>query len=136
MGADLAYIARQSRPAPFSLKHVFLGPWLTEDGMLAAAEEHSMSYSRPDDLPRAAARLLSGGAIITRMSGPMEYGLRAPHNRGLLYQAQGVDLQAKLNTSFNMHGVPMVATADDACRSFVRAGLDYLILGPFLATRA
>ena len=228
MGAALAYIARQNRPAPFSLKHVFLGPELTEGDMVAALEGHSLPYTRPDDLPREAARLLSGGAIIARVSGPMEYGLRALGNRSLLYQTQDVDLQAKLNaklrrasympfapmtmaehaaqcyvdadrgldparfmtisfhatewmkehspgvvhvdgtvrpqillpqdnpgmhrileeyhritgnpsllnTSFNMHGEPIVATADDACRSFVRAGLDYLILGPFLATQA
>jgi carbamoyltransferase len=38
-----------------------------------------------------------------------------------------------LNTSFNMHEEPIVRTPEDAVRSFLAAGLDYLALGPFLA---
>jgi len=38
-----------------------------------------------------------------------------------------------LNTSFNMHEEPIVASAEDGCRAFIKADLDYLILGPFLA---
>ena len=97
MGAALAYIARQNRPDPFHLEHVFLGPELTEADMLAALKEHGVSFTRPDNLPREAAQLLASGAIIARVSGPMEYGLRALGNRSLLYQTQDVDLQAKLN---------------------------------------
>jgi carbamoyltransferase len=37
-----------------------------------------------------------------------------------------------INTSFNMHEEPIVATADDAIRTFVQGGLDYLALGDFL----
>jgi len=45
-------------------------------------------------------------------------------------------LPCLVNTSFNLHEEPIVATARDACRAFVVAELDYLILGPFLARRA
>jgi carbamoyltransferase len=37
-----------------------------------------------------------------------------------------------INTSFNMHEEPIVRTADEAIRAFQEAGLDALILGPFL----
>ena len=37
-----------------------------------------------------------------------------------------------INTSFNMHEEPIVATADDAVRTFVQGGLDYLALDQFL----
>ena len=37
-----------------------------------------------------------------------------------------------MNTSFNMHSEPIVTTAHDACQAFVKADLDYLVLGPFL----
>ncbi len=37
-----------------------------------------------------------------------------------------------INTSFNMHEEPIVRSPRDAVRAFVAAGLDYLILGPFL----
>jgi carbamoyltransferase len=34
-----------------------------------------------------------------------------------------------INTSFNMHEEPIVASADDAVRAFLDGGLDYLLLG-------
>jgi carbamoyltransferase len=37
-----------------------------------------------------------------------------------------------VNTSFNMHEEPIVCTAEDALRAFVRGHLDYLAIGPFL----
>ena len=228
LGAALAYIARQNRPAPFRLEHVFLGPEPTEAEMAAALQRHGLPHTRPDNLAAAAATVLAGGAMVARVSGPMEYGPRALGNRSLLYRTDDPDLQARLNgklkraaympfapmtmaehahrcykdagqamdparfmtiafhatewmkhkspgvvhvdgtvrpqilgrddnpamhailaafhdltgnpsllnTSFNMHGEPIVTTADDACDAFVRAGLDYLILGPFLVEQA
>ena len=41
-----------------------------------------------------------------------------------------------LNTSFNMHEEPIVCTPTDATDSFVRAGLDWLEIGPFLARQS
>ena len=41
-----------------------------------------------------------------------------------------------INTSFNMHGEPIVCTADDALRAFVRSRLPWLILGPYLVQGA
>jgi len=37
-----------------------------------------------------------------------------------------------LNTSFNLRGEPIVSSAEDAYRTFLASGLDYLVLGPFL----
>ncbi|MCI0406305.1 MAG: hypothetical protein L0209_09620, partial [candidate division Zixibacteria bacterium] len=37
-----------------------------------------------------------------------------------------------LNTSFNLRGEPIVSTPEDAYRTFLASGLDYLVLGPFL----
>lgn len=37
-----------------------------------------------------------------------------------------------INTSFNMHEEPIVRTADEAMGTFQTAGLDALVLGPFL----
>ena len=41
-----------------------------------------------------------------------------------------------LNTSFNMHEEPIVCTPGDAVNAFLRAGLDWLAIGPFLARQA
>jgi len=40
-----------------------------------------------------------------------------------------------VNTSFNMHEEPIVATADDAIRTFLQGGLDYLALDRYLIRR-
>jgi len=40
-----------------------------------------------------------------------------------------------INTSFNMHGEPIVCTPADAVRSFVSSQIDYLSMGPFLIER-
>jgi carbamoyltransferase len=50
---------------------------------------------------------------------------------GLVHEATGVP--SVINTSFNMHGEPIVATPEDAVRSFLAGRLDVLALGPFVA---
>ncbi len=37
-----------------------------------------------------------------------------------------------INTSFNVRGEPIVCTPEDAYRCFMRTGMEYLVLGPFL----
>jgi carbamoyltransferase len=39
-----------------------------------------------------------------------------------------------INTSFNMHGEPIVCTPADAVRSFVNGTLEYMAMGPFLVS--
>ncbi|OGX41755.1 MAG: hypothetical protein A3C53_00380 [Omnitrophica WOR_2 bacterium RIFCSPHIGHO2_02_FULL_68_15] len=40
-----------------------------------------------------------------------------------------------VNTSYNIHGEPMVCTANDALSTFERSGLRYLALGPYLVEK-
>jgi carbamoyltransferase len=42
---------------------------------------------------------------------------------------------AVLNTSFNLHGEPLVCSADDAVDTFERSGLPHLALGPWLISK-
>jgi carbamoyltransferase len=44
-------------------------------------------------------------------------------------------LPVLLNTSFNLRGEPIVATPEDALRTFERSGLDLLVLGDFLVRK-
>ncbi|MFH1888572.1 MAG: carbamoyltransferase [Candidatus Omnitrophota bacterium] len=37
-----------------------------------------------------------------------------------------------INTSFNVRGEPLVCSPEDAFKCFIRTGMDYLIMGPFL----
>jgi carbamoyltransferase len=50
------------------------------------------------------------------------------------YERTGIP--AVLNTSFNVHGEPIVCTASDALSVFDRKGVDALALGPFLVRRS
>ena len=40
-----------------------------------------------------------------------------------------------LNTSFNLHGEPIVFTPQDAIKSFMKSGLEYLYIGNYLVTK-
>jgi carbamoyltransferase len=42
---------------------------------------------------------------------------------------------AVLNTSFNMHGEPIVCSPEDALRTFKQAGLDALVVGNFVVSQ-
>ncbi|MBF0133179.1 MAG: carbamoyl transferase [Magnetococcales bacterium] len=42
---------------------------------------------------------------------------------------------ALLNTSFNLHGEPIVHTPEDAVSTFLRSGLDHLLLGEWLISK-
>ncbi|MBF0422926.1 MAG: carbamoyl transferase [Magnetococcales bacterium] len=42
---------------------------------------------------------------------------------------------AVLNTSFNLHGEPIVHTPEDAVSTFLRSGLDHLLLGDLLVSK-
>lgn len=41
-------------------------------------------------------------------------------------------ISAIINTSFNMHGEPIVLTPADAVKSFLQGNLDYLAIGPYI----
>ena len=45
-------------------------------------------------------------------------------------------IPAVLNTSFNLSGEPIVCTPYDAISTFLRCGLDYLVLGDFLIAKS
>ena len=40
-----------------------------------------------------------------------------------------------LNTSFNLHGYPLVNTPEDAIYVFINSGLDYLAIGNYLISK-
>jgi carbamoyltransferase len=41
-----------------------------------------------------------------------------------------------LNTSFNLQGEPIVCTPEDAVATFLRSGLDALVLGDYLCLKS
>jgi carbamoyltransferase len=45
---------------------------------------------------------------------------------------ESIGVGAVLNTSFNVHGEPMVASPEDAISTFLRCGADALVIGEYL----
>lgn len=49
-----------------------------------------------------------------------------------LHESESVGVGAVLNTSFNVHGEPMVSSPEDALSTFARCGADALVIGDYL----
>jgi len=67
--------------------------------------------------------------VLRREQNPAYYDLIE------MYASLG-GVPALLNTSFNLHGEPIVLTPADAMRTFNSSGLENLILGPYLIRKA
>ena len=67
--------------------------------------------------------------LIRREDNPDYYDIVAAFHRR-------TGIPSVINTSFNMHEEPIVRSPRDAVRAFVAAGLDALVLGPFLVEQA
>ena len=63
--------------------------------------------------------------IISREDNPGYYRILDEY-----YKITGIP--SLINTSFNMHGEPIVESPGDAIRSFLAGGLDYLAIGSYL----
>jgi carbamoyltransferase len=60
----------------------------------------------------------------------------APYYRELLEEIERrTGLGVVLNTSFNLHGEPLVCSPQDALRTFQETGADYLVMGDLLVLR-
>jgi len=64
--------------------------------------------------------------VLSRQDNPAFYDILANYHRI-------TGNPSLLNTSFNLHEEPIIDTPEQAVRSYKQAGLDALVLGPFLA---
>jgi carbamoyltransferase len=111
----------------------------------------------PSILDEEAERLLEGGGIKNRFM-TMAYSVRdeglellkgvvgrdgtcrpqmvdpsyGPYYRLLVALREAIGVGALLNTSFNLHGEPLVASPPQAIDCFLRSGADVLVMGDFL----
>lgn len=65
--------------------------------------------------------------IITRQDNPGYYKILKEYHRL-------TGIPSLVNTSFNMHEEPIVCTPEDAIRSYLASGLDYLLINNYLVT--
>jgi carbamoyltransferase len=81
-------------------------------------------------------QVMEGVTNIDGTCRPHFVGDEDPRYRDLLIQVKGgLGMGVVLNTSFNIHGEPMVCTPDDALDMFGRTQVRYLFLGDFLVTK-
>ena len=60
-----------------------------------------------------------------------------PRFHGLIQEFERLTgVPVVLNTSFNLQGEPIVCTPEDAVSTFLRSGLDALVLGNYLCSKA
>jgi len=108
------------------------GEYLTDlNGM--PNEFMTMSYTASDEFKELAPAVVhvdgtTRPQAVRREINPGYYSIIAEFHKK-------AGIGAVLNTSFNMHGEPMVCSPEDALRTFRKAGLDVLVIGN-LALRA
>jgi carbamoyltransferase len=66
--------------------------------------------------------------VVTREANPDYYDLISSFKKQ-------TGIGGILNTSFNLHGEPNVCSPEDAIRTFLKSGLEYLVLGDVLLTK-
>ncbi|MHC4469484.1 MAG: carbamoyltransferase family protein [Planctomycetota bacterium] len=81
----------------FRMVNAFHGPEYSEEEMIAALEDHGLTWSRSENAPREAAERIARGEIIGWFQGKMEYGPRALGNRSILADARGPDTKDIVN---------------------------------------
>ena len=75
-------------------------------------------------------------ADLTARPQLLEPGQNQPYEDILLRFREITGRSVLLNTSFNLHGYPIVGSAADAVHVLNNSGLNHLILGPFLASKS
>jgi carbamoyltransferase len=103
----------------WEMKHAFLGPSYSEREMEESLKVRAVSYTRPDNLERAVARLLYEGEIVARFDGAMELGPRALGNRSILADPTRFDMREILNTrvKYRESFRPFAPSVLDSCMS-------------------
>jgi len=96
-----------------------------------AAKFMTITYQCSDRMKRQAPACvhLDGTArpqVIKREDNPVYYDIINEY-----YKLSGIP--SLINTSFNMHEEPIVASPTDAIRAFLDSGIDYLVMEDYLA---
>jgi carbamoyltransferase len=74
-------------------------------------------------------------ADLTARPQLLEEGQNPPYEAILDQFARRTGRRVLLNTSFNLHGHPIICSAADAVEVLLDSGLEYLVLGPFLVSK-
>ncbi len=90
-----------------------------------------------DSTPEGGEQLVAGSHPFDRTIRPQLVNELNPGYRDIIRAfKKRTNCGGILNTSFNLHGFPIVGTPEIAIHTFVNSELDALALGPFLVTKA
>ncbi len=84
IGAALAVRLNKRLPWRTQLEHLYYGPAFSNSEIEEALSEGGLEFTKRDDLPQEAARLLAESKVIGWFQGRMEAGARALGNRSIL----------------------------------------------------
>src|SRR5947208_12720525 len=126
-------------PAPRPFGPAYLGPGIDDAEVEAVIRRRDLAgrhrVSEPERIEERIAELLASDGVVARCAGRMEFGARALGNRSILDNPADHRVVPLLNTSFNLHGEPLVASPEDAVDTFERSGLPHLALGRYLISK-
>jgi carbamoyltransferase len=89
-----------------------------------------------DTTPQAEQSIIAGMHPMDRTVRPQLVNDTNPGYRDIIREFRNLTgVGGILNTSFNLHGFPIVGTPEVALDTLVRSDLDALALGPFLVTK-
>jgi carbamoyltransferase len=121
----------QDRPSPYML---IVAP-IVEDQRIAMTEEQQKLFGIAKlNVPRSKLPAITHVDYSARIqtvhkeTNPYFYNVLTEFNKK-------TDCGVLVNTSFNVRGEPIVMTADDAYRCFMRTEMDYLIIDNFLLAK-
>jgi len=132
------------KPRRFILSSAYWGKGYTSDEIKVFLENSGIRYREfrnEDELLDYVVDSIIDQKIIGWYQGRCEWGPRALGNRketNPLYHKlierfyKKTDVPALINTSFNLRGEPIVNSPSDAYNTFVKSGMDNLVLGRFL----
>ena len=101
---------------PYELTSACLAGCIKEADIERELDKKGLKYEKVSHIQRAVAKLISGGKVVVRVKGRMEYGPRALGHRSILYQAADSStdkwLNKRLNRSEFMPFAPVILEED------------------------
>src|SRR5205814_2070015 len=133
--AYLGWLARGGAAAtPTPLGPAYLGPAIDPVAVEALIRARDLAgkyrVTEHERVEERIAELLVSDGVVARCAGRMEFGARV-----LREFERRTGIGAVLNTSFNLHGEPLVGSPEDAVDTFERSGLPHLALDRWLISK-
>lgn len=99
-GAQLAYFEK-TKKLPKKINSMYLGFSFSKTVIEKELKKFKLKYSKPNNIEKKIAQLLSRKKVVAQFSGCMEFGPRALGNRSILCSAEDPSINDTLNKRLN-----------------------------------